>query len=219
MEETMRTIQTFLRGDLGQVVIFIVAAILFFLVIGGMFKKKGFKAKAMTYAGLAMSIAFMLSFLTIFRMPWGGSITPMSMFFVSLIGFMFGPVVGIVSGVAYGLLQLVQQAHVMHPLQFLLDYPLAFGALGLAGFFWKHKHGLYIGFVVAVLGRWVMHTTSGVVFFGQFAPEGWRPLPYSMAYNAAYLFAEMIITLIIIAIPPVYSAIERVRNEAQKELR
>ncbi|MCL2856066.1 MAG: energy-coupled thiamine transporter ThiT [Defluviitaleaceae bacterium] len=215
MEETM-TIQSFLRGDLGQIITFIFAASLFFLVVGGMFKKMKLGAKAMAYAGLAMSIAFMLSFLTIFRMPWGGSITPMSMFFVSLIGFMFGPVVGIVSGVAYGLLQLVQRASVVHPIQLILDYPMAFGALGLSGFFWKAKNGLYIGFVVAVIGRWAMHTLAGVVFFGQWAWEGWNPLPYSMAYNAAYIVPEMVITLIILVIPPVRHAIERVRAEANK---
>ena len=217
MEEIMATLQTFLRGDLGQVVTFTVAALLFFLVVGRMFKKMNLSTKALTYAGLAMSIAFMLSFLSLYRMPWGGSVTPMSMFFVSLIGFMFGPVVGIVSGVAYGLLQLVQRASVMHPLQLILDYPLAFGALGLSGFFRNHKQGLYIGFVVAVTGRWLMHTVSGVAFFAQFAPEGWNPVPYSMAYNAAYLFAEMALTLAILAIPPVRHAIKRVKADATRQ--
>jgi len=219
MEETMRELQIFLRGDLGQLITFIVAALLFFIIVGRMFKKMELNIRSMTYAGLAMSVAFLLSFLTLFTMPggMGGSVTPMSMFFVTLIGFMFGPVVGVVSAVAYGLLQLVQRATVVHPIQLLLDYPMAFGALGLSGFFWKMKHGLYIGFVVAVIGRWVMHTVSGVVFFGQFAFDAWHPLPFAMVYNGTYIFPEMVITLIILAIPPVRHAIERVRAEANKQ--
>ena len=215
----MENLQSFLRSDLGQVVTFMVAAMLFFIVVGRMFQKMQLSIKSMTYAGLAMCLAFLLSFLTLFTMPggMGGSVTPMSMFFVTLIGFMFGPVVGIVSAVAYGLLQLVQRATVVHPIQLLLDYPMAFGALGLSGFFWKMRHGLYIGFVVAVIGRWLMHTVAGFVFFGQFAFDGWRPLPFSMIYNASYIFPEMVITLIILAIPPVRRAIERVRIEAKKQ--
>ena len=209
--DVMRDVQTFMRGDLGQMLAFLVAGLLFFVVVGQLFKRSKMSLRAMTYAGLLMAVAFILSYLTLFSMPFGGSVTPISMFFVTLIGFFFGPAIGLVSALSYGLLQLVQRPTIVHPIQLLLDYPLAFGALGVSGFFWKAKNGLYIGFLVAVTARWLMHTISGVWFFGQFAPEGWNPLPYSMAYNASYIVAEAIITSIIIAIPAVRHAIYKVR--------
>ena len=215
--EVMREIQTFMRGDVGQLISVAAAALLFFVVVGRLFKKSNMSLRAMTYAGLAMAIAFILSYLTLFSMPWGGSVTPLSMFFVTLIGFWFGPAVGLVSGIAYGLLQLVQRPTIIHPIQLLLDYPLAFGALGLSGFFWKHRRGIYIGFVVAVIGRWVMHTISGAWFFGQFAPEGWNPIPYSMAYNGLYLGAEMVLTLIIISIPTVRHGLDAVKRRVEMD--
>jgi len=90
-----------------------------------------------------------------------------------------------------------------------MDYPVAFGALGLSGFFWKQKYGLYTGYVVGVLGRFVFSTLSGVLFFASYAWEGWNPLAYSMVYNGGYLFAEMAITLALLLVPAVRSAINR----------
>ena len=98
--------------------------------------------------------------------------------------------------------------------QMLLDYPLAFGALGLAGFFNKKKWGLQIGYIVGVIGRFVFATISGVVFFAAYAPEGMSPLAYSAGYQASYLVPEAIITLIIICIPPVSHALAEVRKRA-----
>lgn len=212
----MRGLQGFLRGDFGQLAALAAGALLFLIVVGQLFKKADMSAKAMTFAGLALSIAFVLSMFRLFPMPMGGSVSPLSMFFVSVIGFWFGPAVGLVSGVAFGLLRLAQRPYLIHPIQMLLDYPLAFGMLGLSGFFWKHRRGLFIGFIVACTGRWVMATLSGWWFFGHFAWDGWNALPFAMAYNGLYIFAEMVITLIIIIIPPVYTAIMRVTNSARE---
>ena len=99
--------------------------------------------------------------------------------------------------------------------QVLVDYPLAFGALGLSGFFSKSKFGLQIGYVVGVLGRFLFAILSGVIFFAAFAPEGMNPFVYSFLYNGAYLGAEALITLIIISLPPVSKALEKVKNMAK----
>jgi len=136
------------------------------------------------------------------------------MFFVTFIGFLFGPAVGLVSGLSYGLLQFAQGPMVLHPFQLLLDYPLAFGMLGLSGFFYKITGGLYIGYIIAVIGRFIMHVTSGYFFFGQYAPEGVNPLWYSIIYNAGYIFAEAAITLLILLIPQVKKAISHISHQA-----
>jgi len=212
----MQTFFDFLMGDFGAIAALLAAGLLFIVFSGRLFKRANFSSRALAYTGLTLALAFILSYLRIFPMPQGGSVTLLSMFFVALIGIWFGPGIGLVSAISYGFLQLVQGAYIIHPIQFLLDYPVAFGMLGLSGFFYRAKGGLYIGFVVACLGRYVAHTLSGWVYFGHFAPEGTHPLIYSIIYNL-YVPAEMAITLLVIALPPVRHGLAQVRKTIMKD--
>ena len=126
----------------------------------------------------------------------------------------YGPYVGIMTAVAYGLVQFVMEPIFYTIPQMFLDYPLAFGALGLAGFFANKKHGLQIGYLVGVFGRYVFAVISGVVFFAASAPEGTPALIYSLGYNASYLVPEAIATLIVISLPPVAKALSQVKKNA-----
>lgn len=85
---------------------------------------------------------------------------------------------------------MVISGDIYYPTQIILDYPLAFGALGLAGAF---RNRPVIGVGVGILGRFACHFISGVVFFGQYAWAGWNVYAYSAAYNATYLVPEFII--------------------------
>ena len=100
------------------------------------------------------------------------------------------------------------------PLQVLVDYPLAFGALGLSGVFAESKHGLVKGYLLGVFGRYVFAVISGWIFFGEYAWDGWGALPYSLVYNGCYIFAEAVITVIIISIPAVSKALKKVKISA-----
>ena len=173
--------------------------------------------RQIVFSGVAIALATVLSGVKIFKMPWGGSVTLCSMLFVTLIGFWYGPAAGLLTGVAHGLLQLVLGSAVYSLPQLVVDYPLAFGALGLSGFFWKAKHGLVKGYLAGVAGRYVFAVLSGWIFFGIYAWEGWDPLPYSLAYNAAYIAAEAAITLIIIALPPVEKGLIEIKKIALAE--
>ncbi len=130
--------------------------------------------RVLTEAALAIALAFVLGLIKVFQMPFGGSIS-LEMIPLILLALRQGPVVGVVTGAAYGLLNLAVGPVVVHPVQVLFDYPLAFGALGLAGFFRPTVRGAVIGATVAVLARFVCHFVSGVVFFASYAPEGWNP--------------------------------------------
>ena len=88
----------------------------------------------------------------------------------------------------------------------------AFGALGLSGLFVNSRHGLIKGYLAGVLGRYVFAVISGWIFFGAYAWAGWDPLPYSLAYNAIYIFAEAFATVCILCIPPVQNAIGRIKK-------
>ena len=97
----------------------------------------------------------------------------------------------------FGLVDMLPQPFIVHPAQFLLDYPLAFGALGLAGLFRGHP---IMGVVSGVVGRFVCHFISGVVFFAMFAPEGMHPAIYSAIYNGSYLIVELIFSIIVMSL-------------------
>jgi len=136
-----------------------------------------------------------LSLITFVVFPQGGSVTAGSMVPLLWLALRRGPQIGIFSGVVYGLVQLVVMPQIYYPLQILLDYPLAFGCLGLAGFFRKYP---IVGVIVAVTGRFVMHLISGAVFFANFAPEGLNPWIYSALYNGSYMLPELVISVFFI---------------------
>ena len=170
--------------------------------------------KKMVFCAMAIALATVTSFIKFAQLPFGGSITLFSMFFVALVGWLYGPKLGLITGLAYGVLQLITGPYIYAPLQVLLDYPLAFGALGLSGFFWRRKNGLIIGYVVGVIGRYVCHVLSGYIFFAEYAPEGMNPMAYTLGYNLTYILPELIATVVILCIPSVMKALAQVKAEA-----
>ena len=178
-------------------------------------KDKKVSAKQLAFAAVALALATVCSNIKLFRLPMGGSITLFSMLFVTLIGYWYGSAVGLMAAVAYGLLQMIFGAYVISLPQLLLDYPLAFGALGLSGFFSEKKNGLVIGYLVAITGRFLFSVLSGVVFFGMYAPETMSPLVYSVAYNGSVMYGEGILTIILLMIPAVKSSMATVKAQAK----
>jgi thiamine transporter len=136
-----------------------------------------------------------LSLITFVVFPQGGSVTAGSMVPMLLLALRRGPKIGIFAGVVYGLVQLAVLPQVYFPTQVLLDYPLAFGCIGLAGFFKKYA---ILGVFVAVTGRFIMHLISGAVFFASWAPTGMNPWIYSTLYNGSYMLPELLISVFFI---------------------
>lgn len=199
------------------VVAVIVALIVVALIIRRVQSKEksaGITTRQLVFSAVGVALAVVASILKVFELPMGGSITLFSMLFIVLIAYWYGPYVGIATGVAYGLLQFILEPIFYTLPQMLVDYPLAFGALGLAGFFYKNKHGLLIGYIVGVLGRFVFAFLSGLLFFASYAPKGMNAAVYSVLYNGSYLGAEAVITIIVIALPPVSKAMAHVKRAA-----
>ncbi len=153
-------------------------------------------AEMIVFIALANVLYLMSKFyLPFLHFPQGGSITIASM--VPLLWFALrrGLRWGIEAGIIYGLVHMVLFGEIYYPAQILLDYPLAFGALGLAGAFQKRP---LIGVSIGIIGRFACHFISGAIFFGQYAWAGWNVFAYSAAYNASYLVPELIIDASII---------------------
>lgn len=179
-------------------------------------KKMG--TKQLVFCAMSIALACVTSMMKVYEFPFGGSITLFSMLFICLPGHFYGLTAGLLSAAAYGVLQFLLGPYILFPLQVIVDYLLAFGALGLSGAFSKSKNGLRKGYLAGILGRYVFAVISGWIFFGEYAWEGWGALTYSLAYNGAYIFAEGAITLLILSIPAVSGALVRVKEMALNEM-
>jgi thiamine transporter len=156
--------------------------------------------RVLTEAAIAVALSFVLGLFVLFKMPFGGSVS-LEMIPLILLSLRQGWKVGVVAGATYGLLDLAIDPYVVHPVQLLLDYPLAFGVLGLAGLFKPTVRGAVLGATVAVLARFFCHFLSGVVFFASNAAgTGLNPYVYSAAYNAAYLAPSLVIAIVVVVV-------------------
>ena len=206
---------TYVPTTLGNVCLVILILVLLFLAAGFIKKRsKKLSIQQLAFCAVAIALGTVLSNIKVFSFPTGGSITLLSMLVICLPGYWFGLGAGILTGVAYGVLQMLFDPYILFPAQLVVDYLLAFGALGLSELFCKRKHGLIPGYILAVLGRYTFAVLSGLLFFGMYAWEGWNPLPYSLAYNAIYIFAEAAVTIVVLLLPPVRNALEMVKKQA-----
>lgn len=189
----------------------ILAVLLAAFLLYIMRKSVKFDTKMLVYGALSIAISFVLSYIRLYHWPQGGSITPASMLPLFIFAYYYGAGPGIIVGMAYGLLQLIQDPFIVQWVQVLLDYPLAFGALGLAGFFRKN---LSIGVLVGGFGRFFSHFLSGVFFFASYAPKGMSPVVYSLLVNGILVGVEVGICFLVSLIPQVRNAVDEVKKKA-----
>ena len=126
--------------------------------------KKGIDTKCVAFAGISLALSVGLSFIKFFEMPNGGSISLFSVLPLLLFGFIYGTKKGLLVGIILGTVNCIINPYIVHPMQFLLDYPLAFGATGLVGMFGKikplHKYPVaefLAGSIAALLLRFICH--------------------------------------------------------------
>lgn len=179
--------------------------------------KKKMTTRQLVFCAMAVALAFITSYLKVFSLPWGGSVTLCSMLFIVLTANWYGPKTGVMVGLAYGILQFIQEPYVLSFFQVCCDYVLAFAALGLAGFFAKSSHGLVKGYLVGVIARGAFHALGGYLYWMSYMPENFPQSlksVYPIVYNYSYLLIEAVITIIIISIPAVAKALSQVKKAA-----
>jgi thiamine transporter len=138
-----------------------------------------------------VALATALSFVIVYTLPQGGSITAASMVPIIWLALRRGPKVGIAAGVLYGIIQFIILPYAIDPVQVLLDYPLAFGILGVAGFFLNRP---MLGSSIGIAGRFLMHFIAGVVYWAPVYAPTLNPYEYSAVYNGSYLLPELVIS-------------------------
>lgn len=209
----MGKLQTFFESTSGQIAVVAVILVLLLLILKGGKDKKP-NTKALTISALLIALSMILGRIKLFEMPQGGSVTLLSILPVVLCGYLLGTRRGVMAGICVGLLNLIFGPYVIHPMQLLLDYPVAFGALGLSGIVRDRKNGLTLGYLVGLGARYLCAVLSGIIFFGAYAPSGFNAVTWSLWYNLTYLAIEGVITIIIINIPPVKKLFIQLKSEA-----
>ena len=174
-----------------------------------------FSTRMLAEIGVAVALAVVLNFLKLWQMPQGGSVS-LEMLPILVITLRWGVGAGMFSGLAYGLLQLMFGAYIIHPVQLIMDYPLPYMILGIAGYFKIRKNDIikplrvFIAVLVAGGARMIVHVLSGVIFFASYAPEGQNVWVYSTVYNASYLIPTIIVNYIVVLI--ILKAFDRVKQ-------
>ena len=173
------------------IILLVIVALGAILLLSGKTRKQ-WTAKTIAFAALSIALSYVLSCFRLFRMPQGGSVTPGSMLPIMLFAAAYGVGPGVVVGVVYGALQYLQGGWFLNVWQFLLDYLLAFGALGLAGLAKKlpKTWGLYAAIIIAAVTRALSATLAGYMFWDTaFWP--------SLVYNGTYLIPDTLICIVL----------------------
>lgn len=207
-------LQLFFQSIQGQILILLVILTLYFSIIFNR-KNKKIDLKILLVSSILIALSIVLSQITLFRMPQGGSITAFSMLPVVICGYLYGPRIGVMSGICVGLLNLVISPFIIHPLQLFFDYPFAFGALGFSGFLAHKKYGLIKGYLLGISSRYFFSVMSGVLFFASYTPDNFNPLSWSLFYNITYIGVEGCITLILLSSGTIRNAIDRLGSISQ----
>jgi len=147
--------------------------------------------KVLIEGALCIALSIALSFIKLFALPQGGSVS-LGMLPIIIFALRRGGTSGIFAGLAVGLLKLFLGGYIVHPVQALLDYPVANALIGTAGYFRANK---YFGVGVATLLNLFATVLSGVVFFSEYAPEGMNVWLYSFLYNASVVIPEAVICM------------------------
>ena len=166
--------------------------------------KGGDTTKSVSYAAICLALSYALSFIKLFSLPQGGSVTFASMLPLMLYSYMFGAKKGLIAGVVYGLLQFIQSPQYYQSMQVLLDYPIAFGVLGLAGLFNNSKvikgatARFIVGSCLAVTCRYLAHVLSGYYVFSSWAMPGYTAFSWAVVYNL-FIMVELAIIVAVSA--------------------
>lgn len=164
------------------------------------------KLKVITESGMLLAVALALSQFKLFQMPSGGSIS-IGILPLLILSARQGVVTGCVSGAILGFLLLTTRPFILHPLQFLLDYPLAYASIGLAGAVSWTNSSPWINLLKATTAttmaniiRLHLHVIAGAIFFVTEKDTVYQALIASYVYNLSHMVPETIICVIIVGL-------------------
>lgn len=201
----------------------VIALLLFFLVFIKSKKDAASRrnTRQLVFSAVCLALAFVLSYIQPYKLPWGGSVTLFSMLFICLAGNWYGLSVGLTVAFAYSILQFIQGGgtYILSPLQVCCDYFFAFTALGFSGVFAGKKNGLLKGYILGIFLRGAFHSLGGYLYWMDYMPDNFPKAftaIYPIVYNYSYILIEGVATVIILCIPTVKATLNRIKEMAAK---
>lgn len=170
------------------------------------------KTRILTECGILVALSVLLSYIPLFEMPMGGSITLCSMAPLLMVSYRHGARWGVLTGAVHGLISMILGfKNVLYCTTILamagcilLDYIIAYAMMGTACIFaagFKNRAaGVAVGTVVTGALRYFCSFVSGILIWGGYAPEGTPVWLYSLEYNGSYMIPEIIITAVVMVI-------------------
>lgn len=121
---------------------------------------------------------------------------------------------GLVVGLSYGLFKIaIGDVYWLHFAQGMIEYTIPYTCLGFAGLFSNplkqtlnltdNKHGIRLiisASLLAITFRYFWHFLAGVLYWGEFAPEGWSPVVFSAVFNGASGLATAVASVLLLAL-------------------
>lgn len=196
--------------------------VILLIAVGVMLARKKLATQDIAYAGVAISISFVLSFIKVTPVQYGGSITLASFAPLLIYAYYFGFAKALVCGLIYGLLQFIQDPYILTPATFTLDYLLAFASVSVMGLFSKaslNVKTVTLGTTLSILCRFVMHFISGILYFNH--GSIWVNLPansavsYSLLYQTVYLIPDLVICLAVMLVLLKTRVLEQIKPRAK----
>ena len=161
------------------------------------------RLRSLCEGAILIALAEILSFLPLYKMPWGGSIDlAMLPIIVYCVRWGFGP--GLIVSFAHGILQTRFEGGIAIGWESILgDFLIAYAVLGIAGLF---RGKFWQATVVACFARFLVHYVVGATIWAAYMPETFfgmtmtTPWFYSALYNGAYMLPDAVIILVIGAV-------------------
>ena len=155
--------------------------------------------RALTEGAILIALAEILSFLPLYKLPWGGAID-LAMLPIVLYGFRWGFGPAMLISVAHAVLQTLFEGGIAIGWQSIVgDFLVAYSVLGLAGLF----RGKFIpATIIACVARFLVHYVVGATIWAEYMPEEFfgmtmtSPWLYSALYNGAYMLPCMALVLV-----------------------
>lgn len=179
--------------------VFALIGILILIIFGLYLRRIKTTTRMLVHISLMLALTIVLHYIRLYHFPQGGSITLGAMIPLLLLSYRYGTGIGALAGFVFGIINMLQDPFILHPIQVLFDYPLPYMAMGLAALLPNH---LILSTALAFLGRFLCHFISGVVFFASYAPEGMSPIIYSLTVNLSMMIPECLICCVILKILP-----------------
>lgn len=169
------------------------------------------KTRFLVEVALFSLLALFVDFFSFSLWPQGGSIS-LQMIPIFIIAFRWGLWGGLLTGFNVGILLIITGGYIIHPIQALLDYPLAFAVVGIAAII-NHflaqsstKNMKYpafyiiVGCIIGSVCRLILHIISAIVFFRNYVPNDQILWIYAFLYNGSYIFVSCLISIVVLLI-------------------